>query len=186
MSEDKGIVDNNMYTENGSTLTPVAANIARRVQLADSMYDLGKSFSEVAKGALASKNVKAAKLALDAAEKAIRLAIDVDDTTTRNTITMADYVFIYLSGISETMLRSAMWQHYQVFCQCYEAMPLPKGKFYDLVEDLGFTFHRTHGEMYAKPPARQPAVLKEAQKKKEFLPYLSHYAVQNDQDQPSE
>lgn len=113
--------------------------------LSDAIF-LAEKYMEVA---AQEKSTRAAKMALDIAERAYRLAMEM----AKQAATKGDPTLIFLSLITEDMTRAELYRRYQRFCHENNREQLPQGQFYNLLPAYGF-FVKRNSKMGVKvqPP----------------------------------
>lgn len=123
----------------------------------ESVLSLGFKYAKLAEEA---KSVREAKAAFGLADKAFRLALDAE----KQMIIRKDYSrmnLAFLSQISVTMERSAVWTKYMDFCSEQKLLPMNKGQLFKKLEQLGFTLKKS-GSVLVCPPSRPTNELLEA------------------------
>lgn len=112
--------------------------------LSDAIF-LAEKYMEVA---TQEKSTRAAKMALDIAERAYRLAMEMVKAST----TKGDPTLIFLSLINEDMTRAELYRRYKLFCQENKREQLPQSQFYNLLPAYGFFVKRSNTGLKVKPP----------------------------------
>ena len=123
--------------------------------ISENMMELGKKFTEIARNAGTAKQ---ARTAFDLAERAYKMVLKTEESSGR----IFDGTMVFLSAISESMLRSDAWKAYCVFCLENNQLPTTKSEFFRKMALLDFTTSRKSEGFVIKPPRNKPQILIEA------------------------
>jgi len=112
--------------------------------LADDAMELGKKYL---REAVKASSTKSASLALSVAERAFALSSKMHSDFKAEG-SYADFLLKVTYSIS----RSKLWLMYLDYCEEKEAIPLPKGQFFEKLTQLDFRIKKTNGAVLVIPP----------------------------------
>jgi hypothetical protein len=127
-------------------------NLEKQLSLIDKMYQISEKFSDIAMDKCSTKQ---ARDAFFVAEKALRLAIDLETLhrVDRPKDIEHNLYLIFLSTITTPIARSDVWRNYLEFCDKYSIDVLQKSVLYAALASYNFFMYRdSSGNWMVRPP----------------------------------